>query len=364
VGFQGSTAENELPSSVTKTKGTIMQTMESAKRTKKKLVSSAMCTLLLILSTAGGAAAQTVLAKIPIPSSSATGQVAVSRVLNRVYVSAGFSSGGTLTVIDGKTLTVLTTISDLNGVSVDLKNDNFWTGSFTSGQVLTFSGSTNTQIFANTVGFCPGETAFDCHGRRIWAGAQCGAGNDPLFVFDANTFALIAGPIGTGGVMGPIVVNPVNGKLYVTASGVSEEVDPTTFTVTPTGFGTVLAAAPDKMKVYATSGSNLQVISAAKDTVVKTVSLGYTPGPQIGVSTGLRHIYLMNPAANTVEVRGVDSGDFMGKFSLGTGNTPQGIAADSLRGRIYVVVNASGSYSVWVIEDLTSTRLCGSVGGG
>ncbi len=94
------------------------------------------------------------------------------------------------------------TISDLNGVSVDLKNDNFWTGNFTSGQVLTFSGSTNTQIFANTVGFCPGETAFDCHGQRIWAGAQCGAGNDPVFVFDANTFALIAGPIGTGGVMG------------------------------------------------------------------------------------------------------------------------------------------------------------------
>jgi DNA-binding beta-propeller fold protein YncE len=261
-------------------------------------------------------------------------------------------------------LTVLTTISDLNGVSVDLKNDNFWTGNFTSGQVLTFSGSTNTQIFANTVGFCPGETAFDCHGRRIWAGAQCGAGNDPVFVFDANTFALIAGPIGTGGVMGPIVVNPVNGKLYVTASGVSEEVDPTTFTVTPTGFGTVLAGDAERQKLYATSGSNLQLINAVKDTVVKTISLGYTPGPQIAVNTGLRHVYLMNPAANTIEVWGAEAGSFAGRISLGTGNTPQGIAADSVRGRIYVVVNASGSYSVWVIEDLTSTRICGSLGGG
>jgi DNA-binding beta-propeller fold protein YncE len=176
-----------------------MRTIESAKRTRTKLGSSASCMLLLMLLTAGGAAAQTVLAKIPIPSSSATGQVAVSRVLNRVYVSAGFSSGGTLTVIDGKTLTVLTTISNRNGVSVDLKNDNFWTGNLTGGQVLTYSGSMNTQSFANTVGFCPGETAFDCHGRRIWAGAQCGAGNDPLFVFNADTFALIAGPIGTGG---------------------------------------------------------------------------------------------------------------------------------------------------------------------
>ena len=341
-----------------------MRTIESAKRTTKKLVSSAMCTLLLILLTAAGAAAQTVLAKIPIPSSSATGQATVSRVLNRVYVSAGFSSGGTLTVIDGRTFTVLTTISNLNGVSVDLKNDNFWTGNLTGGQVLTFSGSTNTQISANTVGFCPGETAFDCPGRRIWAGAQCGGGNDPLFVFDANTFALIAGPIGTGGVMGPIVVNPINGKLYVTASGVSQEVDPTTFAVTPTGFGTVLAADAHKAKVYATSGNNLQLISAGNDTIIKTIPLGYTPGSQIAVNTAQLHIYLLNPAANKIEVRGVEQGGLVGTLSLGAGNTPQGIAADSVRGLIYVVVNTSGSYSVWVIEDLVSTRQCGSLGGG
>ncbi|PYK68173.1 MAG: hypothetical protein DME45_08880, partial [Verrucomicrobia bacterium] len=86
-----------------------------------------MCTLLLLLLSAAGAAAQNVLAKIPIPATSATGQVVVNKVLNRVYISAGFSSGGTLTVIDGKTLTVLTTLSNSNGVSWDVKNDNFWT---------------------------------------------------------------------------------------------------------------------------------------------------------------------------------------------------------------------------------------------
>jgi hypothetical protein len=53
-------------------------------------------------------------------------------------------------------------------------------------RLLTYSGSTNTQISANTVGFCPGETAFDCKKRRFWVGAQCGAGNDPVFVFDAD----------------------------------------------------------------------------------------------------------------------------------------------------------------------------------
>jgi DNA-binding beta-propeller fold protein YncE len=321
-----------------------------------------MCTLLLILLTAANAAAQNVLAKIPIPASSATGQVAVSRILNRVYVSAGFSSGGTLTVIDGSTLTVLTTLSNLNGVNVDVMNDNFWTGNFTGGQVLTYSGSTNTQISANTVGFCPGETAFDCKKRRFWVGAQCGAGNDPIFVFNADTLALIAGPIATGGTMGPIIVNTVNGKLYVESGGVSKEVDPNSFAVTLTGFGTVLAADAHKSKVFATSGNNLQIIAAGVDKVGKTVPLSYTPGRQIGVNNALRHIYLLNPAANKIEVRAITNqvtGQLVGTFSLGTGNTPQGIAADSVRGRVYVVVNSSGSYSVWAIEDFTSVRQCG-----
>src|SRR5437764_4859839 len=343
-----------------------MRTVGSAKRTTAKLASSVMCTLLLILLTTAGAAAQNVLAKIPIPASSATGQVAVSRVLNRVYVSAGFSSGGTLTVIDGKTLTVLTTISNGNGVNVDVKNDNFWTGNFTGGQVLTYSGSTNTQINANTVGFCPGETAFDCFNRRFWVGVQCGAGNDPVFVFDADTFALIAGPIATGGTIGPIVVNPLNGKLHVESGGVSKEVNPSTFAVTPTALGTVLAADQHKSKLFATSGNNLQIVNGATDNVEYTIPLSYTPGSQIAVNNALRHIYLLNPAGRKIDVRAItavaDANDVRGQrvttFSLGTGNTPMGVAADAIRGRVYVVVNNSGSYSLWAIEDTTSVRQC------
>jgi DNA-binding beta-propeller fold protein YncE len=343
-----------------------MRTVASAKRTRAKLGSSVVCALLLILLTTGGAAAQNVLAKIPIPATSATGQVAVSKVLNRVYVSADFSSGGTLTVIDGKTLTVLTTINNSNGVNVDINNDNFWTGNVTGGQVLAYSGSTNSQISANTVGFCPGETGFDCKKRRFWVGAQCGAGNDPLFVFDANTFALIAGPIATGGTMGPIVVNPLNGKLYFQSSGVCKKADPNTFSVTSTALGTVLAADQHKSKLFATSGNNLQIINGATDNVEYTVPLAYTPGGQIAVNNALRHIYLLNPAGKKIDVRAItavaDANDVRGQeittFSLGTGNTPQGVAADAIRGRVYVVVNNLGSYSLWAIEDTTSVRQC------
>src|SRR2546423_5485466 len=321
-----------------------MGTIASAMRATTKLGSSVMFTLVLLLLTTAGAAAQNVLGQIPIPATSADGQVAVNKVLNRVYVSAGFSSGGTLTVIDGKTLTVLTTISNSNGVNWDVKNDNFWTGNLAGGQVLTYSGSTNTQISANTVGFCPGETAFDCFKRRFWVGAQCGAGNDPVFVFDADTFALIAGPIATGGTMGPIVVNPLNGKLHVESGGGSKEVNPTTFVVKSTALGIVLAADQHKSKLFATSGNNLQIINAGTDNVEYTIALGYTPGSQIAVNNALRHIYLLNPAGNKIDVRAITAvadandvrGQHVGIFSLGTGNTPMGVAADAIRGRVYV----------------------------
>ena len=349
-----------------------MGTIASAMRATRKLGSSVLCTLLLLLLTTAGAAAQNVLGQIPIPATSADGQVVVNKVLNRVYVSAGFSSGGTLTVIDGKTLTVVTTISNSNGVNWDVKNDNFWTGNLAGGQVLTYSGSTNTQISANTVGFCPGETAFDCFNRRFWVGAQCGAGNDPVFVFDADTFALIAGPIATGGTLGPIVVNPLNGKLHVQSGGVSKEINPATFAVKSTGLGTVLAGDQHKSKLFAISGNNLQIINAASDKIEYNISLGYTPGSQIAVNNALRHIYLLNPAGKKIDVRAItavaDANDVRGQrvaiISLGTGNTPTGVAADAIRGRVYVVVNKAGSYSLWAIDDTTSVRQCGYVAKG
>ncbi len=337
-----------------------------------KLGSSAVCASLLLLLSAAAASAQNVLAKIPIPATSAGGQVAVNKVLNRVYVSAGFSSGGTLTVIDGKTLTVLTTLSNSNGVNWDVKNDNFWTADFDTGQVLTYAGKTNAQVSAVPTGGCPGETAFDCKKRRFWVGAQCGAGNDPVFVYNADTFALIAGPIATGGTLSHIVVDPANSKLHVQSGGVSKEVNPTTFAVTSTALGTVLASDEHKSKLFATSGNNLQIISSANDNIDYTIALGYTPGSQMAVNNALRHLYLLNPAGNKVEVRAITAvanatdvrGQFITTFPLGTGNIPQGIGSDAIRGRIYVVVNNAGSYSVWAMEDTTSVRQCDYVNKG
>ena len=317
-----------------------------------------------MLLTAAGATAQTVLAQIPIPSSS-NGEMAANPALNLVYSASGLLFGGTLTVIDGHSLSVATTISNsggsLNGVSIDSDNDNYWTTDLYGGQVVTYS-SANTEIFANTVGYCPDTVSFDCKRRRVWAGAQCGAGNDPLFVFDADTFALIAGPIGSGGVMGVIRVNPVTGKLYVTEGTVSKEVDPITFAVTTTSFGNVEAIDSVTNRLFAVQGTDLQVINGTCDKVIRTVALSYTP-IDMAVNNAMGHLYLVNQPASAIEVRS-EHGTLLGTFSLGTGNQLSQLAADPIRGRVYVsTVDGSGNWSVWAIEDLTSARACMHRGG-
>src|SRR5262249_54852763 len=179
---------------------------------------------------------------------------------------------------------------------------------------------------------------------------------------DADTFAQIAGPISTGGIMGFTIVNPDTGKLYLTASGVSQEVNPNTFAVTPTGFGSVEAVNSVTNRLFAAQGHNLQIINGANDTVLRTVALGYAPGA-MGVNNALGHVYVTNPTANTIQVRSQQNGSLLGTFSLGAGNQSGSIGVDAARGRVYTSVLNGGSRSVWVIEDLTSARTCMRSGG-
>lgn len=152
---------------------------------------------------------QNILATIPIPTLSA-GQIGVNPALNKIYTGGGpNTSGSSLTVVDGNSYTIVTTISPSAGVSADMKNDNIWTGNLYSGDVVVYAGSNNSQISSTSVGDCPAAVTFDCSRRRMWVAAQCGGGNDPVWAFNADNLSLISGPIGTGGVMGQTVVNPL-----------------------------------------------------------------------------------------------------------------------------------------------------------
>jgi DNA-binding beta-propeller fold protein YncE len=193
----------------------------------------------------------------------------------------------------------------------------------------------------------------------MWAGAQCGGGNDAVFAIDANTFSIVAGPIGTGGVMGPIIANGANGRLYLLASGSSERVNPMTFAVTTNAFGSVMAIDPRTNILYANSGSSLQIINGAPDpeVIMSTIPLSYTPA-SAGINQELNHLYLANAAGRSIEVRNGLTGSLTATFSLlASGAIPDGyMSVDSIRGRIYITATKGSGRVLLVIEDLTTAR--------
>jgi hypothetical protein len=331
--------------------------MNSIRASVQGIISAAVLALVM----AGPAAGQNVLATVPIPAASA-GQIAVDPALNVIYAGGG-QNADSLTIIDGSNFTIATTISPSAGVSSDMKSDNFWTGSLSGGNVTVYSGDSNTPISTLSVGSCPAAVTFDCSKRRMWVASQCGSGNDPVWAFDANKLALIKGPIvPSGTITEPPVVSPNTGKLYVTSGGVSKEINPTSFAVSDTKFGTVLAIDSNTNKLFATSGNNLQIIAGHSEAISKTVTLTYTPAA-IGVNNAMAHVYLLNPAGNSIDIYS-ETGKLISTIILGSNSQPTSLAVDSVRGRMLVDVlnTASNSWAVEVIEDLSSVRICGFPG--
>ena len=179
----------------------------------------------------------------------------------------------------------------------------------------------------------------------------------------AGKLKLLAGPIASGGtIVQPPVVNPDTEKVYVTAGGISEEINPTTFAVSNTNFGTVMAVDSATNRLFATSGKNLQIVTGHTDTIFKTATLTYAPAA-MGVNNALQHVYLLNPAGNSIDVYS-ETGNKVTTFLMGTNNQPKSLAVDSVRGRLLVDVqnSATNSWSLEVIEDLSAVRKCGYAG--
>ncbi len=329
---------------------------------RNKTLLFTMCMQFLMCWAIAPASAQKIIAQIPIPSNSCC-SVTVNPALNLVYTSGGYSGGQTVTSIDGQALSVITSVFG-SGAAVDTKTDNYWAAGVYSGSAMVYSGSTNSEIRNVPLGGCPGQVAFDCKVRRVWAAAQCGGGNDPLYAVNADTFAVVAGPIGSGGVQGPIIANPSSGALFIAPGGVSKRVDGKTFAVTNNGFGQVVAVDSVLDKLYAISGTNLQIVNGKTnpEAILKTVALGYAPGGSGAVNNALDHLYLENPAGDSIDIRNDATGKLITTVPLGTGNSPLAMAADSTRGRLYVTVGNNGSISLFVIDDSSTARVCLSRG--
>jgi DNA-binding beta-propeller fold protein YncE len=329
--------------------------MQPIRSTVRSIISAAV----VVWALAGPAAAQNILATIPIPTASA-GQIAVDPALQLIYTGGGPTAGSSLTVINGSTFAVVTTISASAGVSVDMKQDNFWAGTGSVGNVNVY-GSNDTEITSIPVGSCPAAVAFDCHKRYMWVSSQCGTGNDPVWLFDADTMAMVGSAITPGGTITTPPVASNNDTLYVTSGGTSRMIS-NTGVVSATTFGTVMAIDSNTYKLFATSGDNLQVISAHDNAVTKTATLTYTPN-FMGVNNAMAHVYLVDSSAGKIDVY-TEAAKKLTTFTMPTNDQPNSIAVDSVRGLLFVDVfnTSTQAWSMLVIQDLSTVRLCGYAG--
>ena len=321
--------------------------------------------LILVMNSLGtvNAAAQNILAQISVPTNACC-QVTVSPGSNKIYVSGGYAGSQDVFFVDGKTLAGRD-VGIGSTVSVDPKTHNYWAATVYGGSAVLRSGRDNSTIANVVTGNCPVNTAFDRKLRRVWVGAQCGSGNDPMFAIDADNFSITAGPIEVGGVMGATLVNPSTGRIYLTLwhDGGSKRIDPKTLAVTTYAFGSVEAVNSARNTLYAIAGNALQIIKGKPDPEVITASvdLGYAP-LYMAVNSQLGHLYISDPTSSSVEVRDSATGVVLQSFPLGAGVTPQGIATDPSRHRLYVGVSANGGDFLYVLNDSSQASGCLTAG--
>jgi hypothetical protein len=276
---------------------------------------------------------------------------AVSPALNKIYFASGNPAAEQIIVVDGVNFSQ-TGVGYGQGVDVDITNNNYWSAGVYSDTVTAWSSGNSALASPSTGTGCAVDVSVDAAHRRVWAGAQC---NDSIWVYDADTYAYVAGPISPGGVMGSILVNPATGRAYFTSSGSSQRVNPSTFAVTANAFGNVIGVNASANLLYAAgSGTTLQIVNGSPDpeVVLTNVTLPFTFGSRIGVNPVLNHIYLGYNSTNIVAVLNATTGQTVKNIPLGAGITSVGsIVEDASRNLTYVLAYGGGPAQMFVIQD-------------
>src|ERR1039457_593559 len=280
---------------------------------------------------------------------------AVNPALNKLYFANGNPAAQQMVVVDGVTFSQ-TSVGFGQGVDVDVTNNNYWSAGVYSDSATVWNSSNTALGSTGTGSGCAIAVSVDAPHRRVWVGAQC---SDSLWAFNADTHALIVGPISPGGVMGSPLVNPATDRVYFNAGG-SKRVNPSTFGVIANAFGTVIGANASANLLYAVNSTTLQIINGAPDpeVVLTNIALPYTFGSRIGVNPVLNRIYVGYNSANIVAILNATTGQSIENVSLGAGITSVGsIVVDASRNRVYVLASGGGSARLFVIQDSAAQAL-------
>lgn len=322
--------------------------------------------LLVVLTLVGQAVGYQVVGSVDV-GSQPFGNV-VNPATDRVYMSGGFAQNQ-MTVIDASdptNPTIVTTISGSaggSGVTANPFTNRFYTSNGFGGQVIYYDGSTNLEIPPRvSIGTCPGDFDIDVTTDLVYVVRQCGSFNDPLYVLNGSTNSLVAGPLGSSGIVGQVRVNSTTGRAYVGHNGGTRVFGPSpgfSFVTDLPGF--IQAVNPATNRLYFSSGSDLQVRDGNDHSLIATIS---GAGGPVGVNTSRNRIYVPDPTNEVVKVIDGETNTVIGTFSLGAGvvPSPSKLAVDSTKGRIYVAATVGSSRRLFVVQ-LCQFALVGDLNG-
>jgi uncharacterized protein len=285
----------------------------------------------------------------PISTNLATGQqpmaVAVNESTNRAYIAGHNSSS--VTVIDGKSRTVVATIKTGSGpeaLAVNPVTNRVYTVNSGESSVSVIDGATNTVIATVRTGSNCNNIGVNPATNKIYVTNNFG---HSVTVIDGvtNTAATVRVGQGPRG----IAVNPVTNKIYTANYGSkdSTEIDGETNTATsiPTGKHPWAVAADSRAnKIYVVNedSANISIIDGATG-VTKNVTVGEIPFA-VAVNPTKTRAYVLTYAESTMAVIDGRTGTVSKTVPLAT--HPSAIAVNRSTNQIFIANQAKGTVLV------------------
>jgi YVTN family beta-propeller protein len=231
-----------------------------------------------------------------------------------MYVANLDNSGGTVSVIDSSSNTVVDTINVGLGpeqyIAFNPSNNDMYVSNSAGSTVSVIDSSSNTVVHTISVGGGPQGIAFNPSNNDMYVAS--GVGTVTLIDSSSNTVVDTIALVGSGHYR--IAFNPTNNDMYVTNydSGTVSVIDSSSNTVIKTigvgSFPMAIAFNPSNNDMYVAnfnSGTNpagsVSVISGSTNTVVDTISVG-DGATGIAFNPTNNDMYVTNENSNTVSV--------------------------------------------------------------
>lgn len=283
--------------------------------------------------------------------------IAVDSALSHIYVGQvnsliGEAVGGDTVVIEGGSLSVLTKAHGFGGAkNVDSKTHKVWLLGGIYGGVELFSGRRLRAVENFGLSGCPATSWVDATRRYAWIVSNCYTSSSStavsVWVINADTQMVVAGPINVGRANTVSVLNPVTGKYYINEMEVNPSAN---FALSSTSFGVVLGANDITGMLYVQDGKGLDILNGYTEKLEKRLSLSFEPGA-IAVNSHLNRIYLSN-GANSIQVRGGTNGKFLQELTGPAGARFLELGADVKHGRIYALGVLVNRYYLYQFDDI------------